>query len=387
MLRFLTSGESHGPALTGILEGMPRGVAVAPQDFVRLMRLRWQGYGRGGRRTIETDDVEVLSGVRHGHTLGTPIALLIRNRDFASWEAVMSPFEDPPAGYEPVVCPRPGHADLVGALKFGAEDLRDIIDRASARETAMRVALSVIPRAFLRELQVESLAFVTRIGNISADLPDTDFSRLRSAVAANDSGFLTPAIGVVESWRALIDSARASGDTLGGSIQILIKGLPAGLGSFTHWDHRLDGRLTRVLMSIPAVRAVEIGEGIAMSGHMGSQTRDNIAFQAGRGFSRTTNFNGGCEGGMTSGEILSLRVFMKPLPTVRFGETINIATKQTIPASIERSDTVALPALALAAESVVVLELASAFLEKFGGETLDEIKTRVDQYVERIRGE
>jgi chorismate synthase len=372
--------------LTGILDGVPRGVPLRPDDFREILELRWKGYGRGGRRCIESDQVEVLSGVRHGRTLGTPVALLIRNRDFANWEAVMSVFGDPPAGYQPVTHPRPGHADLTGALKFHTGDLRDVIERASARELAMRIALSVIPRNLLQALSVDSVAWVTRIGNIAAPALTMGFDELKASLAQEGGGFLTPDAGVTGSWRQLIDSAREAGDTLGGSVQILMRGLPPGLGSFTQWDCRLDGRLAHALMSIPAVRSVEIGEGNALSRQTGSQSPDEIRFSADRGFHRLRNLNGGLEGGMTSGEILSLSICMKPLPSVRIGETLDMGSKQPVPVSRERSDVAALPALAIAAESVVMLELASAFLEKFGGDTLEEILNAKASYLHGLKG-
>lgn len=386
MLRYLTAGESHGPALTGILEGLPAGIPVAQKDFQEQMEKRWAGYGRGKRRKIENDTVEVLSGIRFGKTIGTPIALLIQNRDFSNWKDEMAVFGGQPAGYAPVTTPRPGHADLPGAMKFSNCDLREIIERASARETAIRVALSVPVRRFLEELKINSVTFTRKIGNIEAKIaPDLSFDSLRKQVIQDAGMFFSPCPESSKSWIKLIDSCKKSGETLGGSAEVWLRGLPAGLGSHTQWDHRLDGRLAKKLMSIPGIKGVEIGDALEISEKFGSQCRDEISYSRETGFFRTKNLGGGLEGGITNGEILRVRVYMKPLPTIMLANTIDIQTKESVPSLKERSDTFALPAAAIVAESVVILEIASAILEKFGGDSLNEVKERFDAFFQKLR--
>jgi len=373
----LTAGESHGKGLIGILEGLPAGISLGSGDFAPLMARRWAGYGRSGRRRIETDEVEILSGVRFGKTLGSPLALLIRNRDYATWEAVMA-VDGPSRPARRLRQPCPGHADLAGALRYRARDLRDIRERASARETAMRTALSVPARALLMALSIRSLAFVREIGGLAASPPRARaFPTLCQALNEAGDVFLTVDPAVVPAWRRLIDDARARGDTLGGAVEIRFWGLPPGLGSHTHWDRRLDTRLTAVLMGLPGVRAVEIGDGLEQSRSPGTRAHDAIAPGPGGSWRRPTNRAGGLEGGMTNGEPLVIRAFMKPPPSAAGLGTVDMATRQPARTVPERTDVAPLPALAIVAESVLALELASILLETFGGATLTDLRGRV----------
>lgn len=376
ILRWLTAGESHGKALTGILDGMPAGVPVMEPAFTELLTRRLSGYGRGSRAaSIERDRVEVLSGIRFGRTIGSPISMIIRNADAEKHAAAMSTFGPRPADSKPVVVPRPGHADLAGALKYNACDIRDVRERASARETAMKCALSIPARSLLGELGISSVAFVRRIAAKEANIPDdATVAELAGKVGEVGAAFLTPDSAMVIPWTMLIDEARASGDTLGGSVEVRFDGLPAGLGSHAQSDRRLDTRLAAALMGLPGVHAVEIGRGAQQSMLHGSQAHDDILWSESRGWYRSTNLCGGLEGGMTNGSQLVIRAAMKPLPGSLPGEAPSIeAPHATLPLNADRSDTVALAALAVAAESALSLELADAILEKFGSDTLPEI--------------
>ncbi|MFZ2957413.1 MAG: chorismate synthase [Candidatus Ozemobacteraceae bacterium] len=381
-LRRLTAGESHGKALVGILDGLPRGIPLSEKDFPELMHLRRAGYGRSPRHTIEQDRVEILSGVRFGMTLGSPLALMILNNDFPAWEKAMAVEGPPPrtaSGRRVLTIPAPGHADLAGAMKYDTHDLRDIRERASARETAMQVALSVPARRLLREVGVTSLAFVTEIGGIPALIPDSaSISQLREALRIAGEGFLTPDSTVAQSWKHLIDEARERGDTLGGVAEVRCEGLVAGLGSHAQFDRRLDARLSAALMAIPAIRAVEIGSGIFQSRSGGSMVQDALVSKGGI-LRRKTNLAGGIEGGMTNGEPLIMRIYMKPLPSIRGVPSVDIASHRSVKTSPERTDTVAIAAAAVVAESVLALELASALLDTFGGDTLDYLHARVKE--------
>ncbi|HOT28221.1 MAG TPA: chorismate synthase [Candidatus Ozemobacteraceae bacterium] len=375
-LRWLTAGESHGKALVGILEGMPAGVFVAEAAFKKLLTRRLSGYGRGSRAaSIERDAVEILSGIRFGRTTGSPISMAIYNKDYSKHAAAMEVFGPRPEGEKPVTAPRPGHADLAGALKYETGDIRDIRERASARETAMRCALSVPARALLSELGMTSAAFVRRIGTQEAAIPETAaVAELTALIDEVGEGFLTPDPNVVIPWTLLIDKARASGDTLGGEVEIRFEGLPAGLGSHVQADRRLDARLAAAVMGLPGVHAVEIGQAVRQSRLPGSQAHDPILWNEPRGWVRPTNLCGGLEGGMSNGSQLVLRAVMKPLPGSMPGETPSIEPSHTsVPLAADRSDTVALAALAVTAESALALELANAILERFGGDSLPQI--------------
>jgi chorismate synthase len=390
MIRFTTAGESHGQALVAILEGIPAGLPLVTADIDADLVRRMAGHGRGGRMKIEADHAEILGGVRAGETVGSPIALLIRNRDWEHWQDVMAVEPDPPDApprRRAVHRPRPGHADLVGALKYDRRDARDILERASARETAARVACGAVCRVLLARFDVEVGSHVLRIGSVAAPPAEELPVPLNRAVDASPVRCLDATAS--EAMVAAIDAARRDHDTLGGVVEVVVRGLPVGLGSHVSWDRRLDGRLAGALMSIPAVKGVEVGLGSAAAALRGSEVHDAIgrgAAPAAGGFVRATNRAGGLEGGMTTGELLVLRAAMKPLSTLlRPLPTVDMTTGRPSKAQAERSDVTAVPALGVIAEAMTALVLADALLEKFGGDTLGDVRASVDQYLARLR--
>ncbi len=391
MIRFTTAGESHGKALVGILEGVPAGLTLVAEDIDRELRRRMAGYGRGARMKIESDAVEILSGVRAGETLGSPVALLIPNRDWDNWTDVMA-VEPDAAGKKrrrKVTRPRPGHADLAGLLKYDRADARDILERASARETAARVACGAVCRKLLAEFGVEIGSHVVELGPVRASVPDELPSPINAAADESPVRCLDDAAS--EAMVEAIDAAQKARDTLGGIVEVVARGVVVGLGSHVSWDRKLDGRLARAVMSIPAVKGVEIGLGFDAARRPGSETHDAIAQgdrDAAGGFSRGTNRAGGLEGGMTNGEPLVLRVAMKPISTLRrpLG-TVDVASGKPAKAQSERSDVTAVPAMGVIAEAMVALVLADAMLEKFGGDSLNELRANYDAYVHRIGGQ
>lgn len=373
-LKYLTAGESHGPALSGILEGMPAGIEVQQSDFDCLAAKRWAGYGRGKRKSLENDKVEVLSGIVGGKTIGSPISLLIRNHDFTNHQSYMDPFcVESDKGKIPV--PLPGHADFAGAIKFGFDDCRFIRERASARETAMRTALSIPARNFLKTLGVNFSCFVESIGGIAAKI---DYEKnpweLAAMVEANSDAFLTPDANVCESWQNLIDECRVSNESVGGTGAVIFWNLPIGLGSHTQFDKRLDGKLASVLMGIPGVKSVEIG----LSKERGAGA-DSLQFDQTRGFFHATNHAGGVEGGMTNGEPLIIRFHLKALPGSGKIESIDLQTLQSAYPFDYRSDVTALQPAAVVAESVVAIELASQIMDMVGGFDLETIIDRFER--------
>lgn len=388
MLRFVTAGESHGPALIAVVEGLPAGLTLDVEAVNAQLRRRQLGYGRGGRMKIEQDAAEILSGVRHGRTLGSPVTLLIRNADFENWRTVMASQPTPdwdavaadPKKSRRLTRPRPGHADLAGGLKYAVHDLRDILERASARETAARVAAGALARQLLSVFGVEIASHVVRLGGIPADdrLLNAPWEKI---AAVQDSAVLRCIDPAVEAeMTAAVDAARERGDTLGGTFEVVVRGLPVGLGTHTQWDLRLDGRLAQALMSIQAVKAVEIGDGVAVAHRSGAQLHDEIAYEAGR-FTRPTNHAGGLEGGMTNGQELRLRGHLKPISTLRRAlQSVDVVTKETQAAAFERSDTTAVPAAGVIAEAMTALVLAQAWCEKFGGDSLAEMRRNVEGY-------
>jgi chorismate synthase len=375
MLRLLTAGESHGPALTVVVDGLPAGVPVAKGVLDHELRRRQGGYGRGGRMQIEQDEVEILGGVRHGLTLGSPVSLLIRNRDHENWRDVMSPDPQGPEARErrALKHPRPGHADLAGALKFVTDDLRNVLERASARETAARVAGTALVRGLLLATGVEVRSHVLRIGD--AALP-TGFQAPWDALQAVDG---SPVRCVHEPtaqrMMAAIDRAKRAGDTVGGTIEVVARGVPPGLGSLSQWDRRLDGRLAQALASIPAVKAVAVGQGFEAAETSGSKFHDEIAYDAAAGgILRPTNRAGGIEGGLSNGEEIRAQAVVKPIPTLLMPlRSIDMQTKEPRSASVERSDTCVVPAAGVVGEAMVAWVLADALLEKTGGDTLGEV--------------
>jgi chorismate synthase len=385
MLRILTAGESHGPALVIIVEGVPAGLSLSAEDIAPDLARRQLGYGRGRRMAIERDRAEILSGVRRGETMGGPIALLIHNRDWANWQHTMSieanPSEAlPGARRQPVTRPRPGHADLAGGLKYGRDDLRDILERASARETASRVAAGAIARALLRRVGVDVTSHVTEIGGARlADPLTVTFEAARALSPDDDVRCVDPEVAA--RMREAIDAAREAGDTVGGAFEVIAHGVPVGLGSYVQWDRKLDGRLAQALMSIPAIKAVGFGRAADVGGLPGSQVHDEIlpADVAPTGtlphLRRPTNRAGGLEGGVTNGEDLRATAWMKPISTLMKPlRSVDLTTMSEAAAAIERSDVCAVPAAAVVGEAMVCFVLAGAVLEKFGGDSVAELE-------------
>ena len=392
MLRFTTAGESHGQALVSVLEGMPAGVPLLAVHIDTDLVRRQQGYGRGRRMQIEKDSAEILSGVRAGETLGGPIAMLIRNRDWANWQAIMDPAprEGEDAGTlrrRAVTRVRPGHADLTGILKYDRDDARDILERASARETTARVAAGAIARRLLDELGVSIGSHLVHLGGVDAVRPSPMPERINEASDASPLRTLDPTAEAQMIER--IDAAKRAGNTLGGICEVVVDGLPVGLGSHVSWDRKLDGRIGAGIMSIPAVKGVEIGMGFQAARVHGSEVHDEISLAPGRtragNVRRATNNAGGLEGGITTGEPLVVRVAMKPISTLmRPLGTVDVATGSAASATAERSDVTAVPAMGVIAEAMLALVLADAVLEKFGGDSLPEVQRNLDGYLSHI---
>jgi chorismate synthase len=374
MLRFLTAGESHGPGLAVIVEGFPAGVPVDRGAIDADLRRRMGGYGRGGRMKIEKDGVEILSGVRHGSTLGSPVAMVVHNRDFANWTDVMSPDPQPDEARQRrrLRHPRPGHADLSGALKYGTTDLRNVLERASARETAARVAAGALARALLLETGIEVRSHVLRIGE-AALAPHTEVT-WEALAGVEDSPVRCIDPQVSAAMIGEVDRAKKDGDSVGGEVEVVVRGVPAGLGSYTHWDRRLDGRLAQALMSIHAVKAVAVGAGFDAGATRGSAFHDEIVWSDSDGLGRPTNRAGGIEGGVTNGELIRARAVVKPIPTLLIPlRSVDLATREEKKASVERSDTCVVPAAGVVAEAMVAWIVADALLEKLGGDSLAEL--------------
>jgi len=392
MLRFTTAGESHGQALVSVLEGMPAGLPLLAAHVDADLARRQQGYGRGRRMQIERDTAEILSGVRAGETLGGPIAMLIRNRDWANWQAIMDPApRDTDAEgtlrRRAVTRVRPGHADLTGILKYDREDARDILERASARETTARVAAGAIARRLLEELGVSIGSHLVHLGGVDAARPDPMPARLNEASDASQLRTLDANAEALMIER--IDAAKRAGNTLGGICEVVVDGLPVGLGSHVSWDRKLDGRIGAAIMSIPAVKGVEIGMGFQAARVTGAEVHDEIEMAPGRVLAgnvrRKTNRAGGLEGGMTTGEPLVVRVAMKPISTLmRPLGTVDVATGEAAAAVAERSDVTAVPAMGVIAEGMLALVIADAFVEKFGGDSLGETRRNYESYLSHV---
>ena len=382
-LRFTTAGESHGRALVTIVEGLPAGLPVGAESVNLQLARRMHGYGRGARMKIERDRIEWLAGVRAGETLGSPVAMLIPNLDWERWQEIMAAEGSAEPRARRVTRPRPGHADLVGVLKYDRLDARDILERASARETAARVAAGALARQLLEAFAVEVGSHVCSLGGVRAVSPPTLPEPLNDAADRSALRVLDPAAEA--EMIGLIDAAKAAGDTLGGEVEVVARGLVPGLGSHVSWDRKLDGRLAGMLMSIPAVKGVEIGLGFEAARSHGSAVHDPILPAAGAApmpFRRGSNNAGGLEGGMTTGEPLVVRVAMKPISTLMSPlETVELMSGAPARASTERSDVTAVPAMGVVAEALVCLVLADAMLEKFGGDSVGEMRRNVDGYV------
>lgn len=389
MIRYLTAGESHGEALVGIVEGLPAGLPVSAEALNEHLSRRWLGFGRGGRAKIEEDLVHIYSGVRFGKTLGSPVALRLDNasyvKDKAGWPEVMS-VEGTGEGIERVTLPRPGHADLVGVQKYGFDDIRPVIDRASARETAMRVACCTLARLLLQELGIEVGSHVVRIGEVGYETPE-EWGDARDALlaqggasalyrAADASPARMLAETLTEQCVNHIQATKKAGDSLGGIYEVVVTGVPPGLGSYVHWDRRLDGQLAQAILSIQAQKAVEIGDGVLGAYRPGSRVHDPIS-KAGDEFPRLSNHAGGIEGGMTNGMPIVVRGYMKPIPTlIKPLQTVDMETGEAQPTRYERSDVTSVPAASTVAEATVALVIANAVLEKYGGDSLAELKAR-----------
>jgi chorismate synthase len=391
VLRYLTAGESHGQALVVVLEGLPAGVPLTTADVARELARRRLGYGRGKRMRFEQDRLEVLGGLRHGLTLGSPLAVQIANSEWPKWTEVMAadPVEDPEAAMAgrgvPLTRPRPGHADLTGMQKYGFDEARPVLERASARETAARVAAGAAAKALLGQVGVAVLSHVVRLGRVAsrsralpspADLEEIDASPVRCLDGEAEGRMV-----------AAVDAAKAAGDTLGGVFEVVAHGLPPGLGSYVHWDRKLDARLAAALMSVQAIKGVEVGDGFAGAARPGSTAHDAITPGPSGRPRRRTGRAGGIEGGMSTGEVLRVRAAMKPLSTlVRALDTVDVATGGAAKAVVQRSDVTAVPAAAVVGEAVVSLVLADALLEKSGGDSLAEVRRNLDAYLAGLRG-
>ena len=382
--KFTTAGESHGKALAAIVEGLPAGLEIDVEKINHELWRRQQGYGRGGRMKIETDTVDILSGVRHGKTLGSPVALLIENRDFVHWQDIMSatPIETEPKNPRLVKRPRPGHADLAGGQKFGARDLRDILERASARETAARVACGAIARQLLAQFGIEIKSHVIKLGSV----PEEPLSKTWDEISGieTDSPLNCCDKAAEAEMIAAIDQAKADGDTLGGIFEVVARNVPVGLGSHTSWYEKLDGRIAQAFMSIQAVKAVELGTGVENASKPGSAVHDEIFFEN-EHFVRPTNRAGGLEGGITNGEELRVRGYLKPISTLRKAlHSVDIDTKSEDLAAFERSDITAVPAAGVIGEAMLAIVLANAMREKFGGDSIDEMRINFDSYIRSL---
>ena len=380
MLRFLTAGESHGKALVAIIEGIPSGLSLSAHHIDSDLARRQKGYGRGSRMKIERDTVEIISGVRNGVTIGSPISLAIKNRDWENWASIMAVERTETAPENAVTCPRPGHADLVGAMKYGHGDIRNVLERASARETAARVACGAVAKRLLAELGVRIVSHVISIGTIRAPgfLEEEPRELDAIAEAAESSPVRCAHAGASQEMVAQIFAAAENGDTLGGTVEVIASGLPPGLGSYVQWDRRLDARLASEVMSIP------IGVGFAAAALPGSKVHDEILYDG--EIRRRTNNSGGLEGGVTTGEALVIRAAMKPIATLgKPLDSVDISTMEAKKAHHERSDVCAVPACGVVAEAVVALELCSAILEAFGGDTLSRVRGALDRYNSEIR--
>lgn len=374
MLRYMTAGESHGKGLIALIEGLPAGLKLAQKDIDRDLKRRMKGYGRGGRMAIEADRADIISGCRKGRTIGSPVGILIKNRDYK-----INTLPD-------VLNPRPGHADLAGIMKYGVKDARDVLERASARETASRVAAGAVAKVFLKELGIAVISHVISVGGVEAETEALSFEEIQARVKS--FGKLNCADPRAEKMMCQeIDRAAAEGDTLGGSFEVMASKVPPGLGSYVQWDRRLDASLSRAVMSIPAIKAVSIGKGIEGAARFGSKVHDVIVYEkTKKSFSRTTNNAGGIEGGVSNGETVLVKGFMKPIATLASPlGTVNIKTKKTSGASRERSDVCAVGACSVVAEAVVAIEIASVCMEKFGCDSIGEIKRNFQDYIERLK--
>lgn len=383
-IRFLTAGESHGKGLVCIIEGLPANLELSSEYINRELERRQRGYGRGGRMKIEKDRVQILSGVRFGKTLGGPIALFIENRDWENWKEKMAVEGERPETAVPFTRPRPGHADLAGGIKYNQRDLRNVLERASARETACRVALGAVCKRFLEELGVFVGSYVVSIGTVQPPIEEQDLIKRHQLAEQSELRFPDPSRD--KDFVELIDKAKEMGESLGGVFEVFAVGVPPGLGSHVHWDRKLDGRIAQVMMSIQAIKGVEIGLGFEAAKRFGSEVHDEIGYREGEGYFRYSNNLGGLEGGITNGMPIIVRCAMKPIPTLTKPlRSVDVLTKEEVRAGKERTDVVAVPAASVVGESALALVLADAFLEKLGGDFMEEIKERYRIYLEHVK--
>ena len=384
-MRYLTAGESHGPELTTIIEGVPAGLTLSVEAINQELARRQGGYGRGGRMKIEKDQVRITSGVRHGKTLGSPITMIVENRDWKNWQKVMSvePVEEKAEKLRRVAKPRPGHADLVGGIKYHHSDLRNVLERSSPRETTMRVAVGALAKQILAAIDIEIASHVAILGGIEATVPEKmSVSEIQSKTATSEVNMVDET--VEEAVKELIDQTKKAGDTIGGVVEVRTDNVPAGLGSYVQWDRKLDGKIAQIMLSINAFKGVEFGIGFEAAHQPGSKVMDEIVWN--NGYSRTSNHLGGFEGGMTNGEQIIVRGVMKPIPTLyKPLMSVDIDTKEPYKASVERSDSTAVPAASVVAEHVVATVLAEEILEKFSSDTIDELQQAVAEYREAIK--
>jgi chorismate synthase len=386
MLRFYTAGESHGQALLAFVSGLPAQLPIDVEFINQELHRRQLGYGRGGRQKIEKDRAEIFAGVRHGKTIGAPVALRIENRDWTNWEKILpvEASEDDP-GTKKLVAPRPGHADLAGSQKFNYHDARYILERASARETAARVAAGAFAKLFLRELGTEIASHTVQVGHVKLDRAAT-WEQIRNISGNLESPLRCVDAATQEKMKAEVDAALKAGDTVGGIFEVVAHNVPVGLGSHAQWDEKLDGKLAQAVMSIQAVKGVEIGAGVTAAGSYGSEVQDEISYdKSARRFRRSSNRAGGLEGGITNGEDVIVRGYLKPISTLRrvLG-TADMVTKEPVQAAYERSDWCVVPAAGVAGEAMVALVLADAFLQKFGGDSFAETRRNFDNYARQI---
>lgn len=378
MLRYLTAGESHGPSLTTIIEGLPAGLELTAEAINAQLQRRQKGYGRGPRMLFECDRVKITGGVRGGLTLGSPVCLQIENKDWENWDECMAIGKDANLEVRKITQPRPGHADLAGGIKYRHHDLRNVLERASARETAARVAAGTAARIFLEALGIVINSHVVRIGDVSAEYDKVDLGDLAKAA---QSPVMCIDEEKTQEMLGAISRAKEEGDTLGGIFEVLVDNVPAGIGSYVHWDRRLDGLIAQGVLSIPGIKGLEFGAGFLAAAKPGSQIHDPIVYSEDCGFYHSTNNAGGIEGGMSNGERIVVRAVMKPIPTmVNSLPSVDILTKVPVKAAVERSDVCAVPSAAVVGEAVVAFTLAQAFLEKFGGDYMEEIFANVARY-------
>lgn len=384
-MRYLTSGESHGPQLTTIIEGLPSQLSISLDQINHDLKRRQGGHGRGRRMQIETDTVEIVGGVRHGKTLGSPVALVVKNDDWKHWTKIMG-IEALPEDVDPneikrqISRPRPGHADLVGGMKYGHRDLRNVLERSSARETTVRVAVGAVAKLLLQDLGIHIVAHVTEIGGIKADQTLTNGKSVAEirAIIENDPCYCLDA-KASEEMVQLIDETKHNGDTIGGVVEVIIEGMPAGVGSYVHYDRKLDGKLAQAMLSINAFKGVEFGEGFEVARLKGSEVHDEIVWDEKYGYTRSTNRLGGLEGGMTTGMPIVVRGVMKPIPTLyKPLQSVDIETKEPFAASIERSDSCAVPAASVVAEHVIAWEIATAIVEQFHSDQMPQLKSQIE---------